>query len=67
MCYRDGLDYDDNGYLELCQSHNLQTLEMRRNVTDLCNLNKDQTEMQNLGITQCNDINTDSLFLSGRD
>ena len=40
MCYRDGLDYDTHGYLELCQNYNLQTLEMRRNVTDLCNLNK---------------------------
>ena len=40
MCYRDGIDYDNHGYLELCQNYHLQTLEMRRNVTDLCNLNK---------------------------
>ena len=40
MCYRDGIDYDTHGYLELCQNYNLQTLEMRRNVNDLCNLNK---------------------------
>ena len=40
MCYRDGLDYEAHGYLELCQNYDLQTLEMRRNVTDLCNLNK---------------------------
>ena len=40
MCYRDGLDYDSFGYLKLCQHYNLQTLESRRNITDLCNLNK---------------------------
>ena len=40
MCYRDGIDYDNHGYLELCQNYDLQTLEVRRNVTDLCNLNK---------------------------
>ena len=40
MCFRDGLEYENYGYLELCQNYNLETLEMRRNVTDLCNLNK---------------------------
>ena len=35
-----GLNFDDFDYPELCQNYNLQTLEMRRNVTDLCNLNK---------------------------
>ena len=40
LCYRDGIDYESFGYLELCQNYNLQTLEMRRNITDLCNLNK---------------------------
>ena len=40
MCYRDGLDYESFGYLELCQNYGLETLEKRRNITDLCNLNK---------------------------
>ena len=40
MCYRDGLDYEAHGYLELCQNYGLETLEKRRNITDLCNLNK---------------------------
>ena len=40
MCYRDGLDYDSFEYLELCFNYKLQTLESRRKINDLCNLNK---------------------------
>ena len=40
MSYRDGLVSEELDYLELCLNYNLQTLEKRRNVTDLCNLNK---------------------------
>ena len=40
MCFRDGLDYDSIGYAELCYNYKLQTLESRRKISDLCNLNK---------------------------
>ena len=40
MCYCDGLHYESFGYLELCQNYGLETLEKRRSITDLCNLNK---------------------------
>ena len=40
LCYRDGIDYESIGYTELCFNYKLQSLESRRNVRDLCNLNK---------------------------
>ena len=40
LCFRDKIDYDSFDYTELCFNYKLQTLESRRNITDLCNLNK---------------------------
>ena len=40
LCYRDKVNYYDVGYEELCGKYKLQTLESRRTISDLCNLNK---------------------------
>ena len=38
--FKKGWDYETSGYLALCESFKLQTLESRRTRTDLVNLNK---------------------------
>ena len=40
LCIRDRLDYSELGYEPLCVYYQLQTLESRRKISDLCNLNK---------------------------
>ena len=40
LCYRDKVNYRAVGYNAVCEKYNLQSLESRRNISDLCNLNK---------------------------
>ena len=40
LCYRDKVNYYSVGYEAVCEKYNLQSLESRRKVADLCNLNK---------------------------
>ena len=40
LCYRDHLEYNSLQYENLCEHYGLQTLQNRRKITDLCNLNK---------------------------
>ena len=40
LCYRDKVDYYSVGYDAVCKKYNLQSLASRREISDLCNLNK---------------------------
>ena len=40
LCFRDRIPYESDDYIDMCHNYGLQTLENRRKITDLCNLNK---------------------------